>query len=340
MPSTVNDVSFGAFDHMDRSGLPAPLHYEERLKLIEAYDRAGFYAYHCAEHHLAPIGMVPSPSVFLAAVAQRTKNLRFGPLVYVLPSYHPLRLLEEICLLDQMSSGRLELGFGRGSSPAEVQYFGQSSETAERVYLESLEAIVNALTQNEYSFPSLPESFQHMPLQIRTFQEPHPPLWYGVHSVDSAERAAQRGLGIISLDGAALTRQFTERYRATWQKKNGDRPMRKLGISRFVVVSENHRDALAAARRAYAAWYENFTYTARRHGYDILHARPADFDSMAAQGKAVAGTPAVVAEFVHSELAASGADYFVGQFAFGDLSPQEMHESVALFANEVMPQCS
>jgi alkanesulfonate monooxygenase SsuD/methylene tetrahydromethanopterin reductase-like flavin-dependent oxidoreductase (luciferase family) len=333
-------VAFGVFDHMDRSGLPLPQHYEERLKLIEAYDRAGFSAYHCAEHHLAPIGMVPSPSVFLAAVAQRTKNLRFGPLVYVLPSYHPLRLLEEICLLDQMSNGRLELGFGRGSSPAEVQYFGQSTATAERVYNESLDAIVQALTHNEYSFPGLADSFQHMPLQLTTFQKPHPPIWYGVHSVESAERAALRGLGIISLDDAMLTAAFTERYRATWRKTNGDRPMRRLGISRFVVVAENARDALASARRAYAKWFENFTYTARRHGYDIFHARPADFDSMVAQGKAVAGTPQAVVEFVRSELAASGADYFVGQFAFGDLTPQETQESVALFAREVMPACS
>jgi alkanesulfonate monooxygenase SsuD/methylene tetrahydromethanopterin reductase-like flavin-dependent oxidoreductase (luciferase family) len=179
-----------------------------------------------------------------------------------------------------------------------------------------------------------------MPLQLTTFQKPHPPIWYGVHSVESAERAAQRGLGIISLDDATLTAAFTERYRATWRAANGDRPMRRLGISRFVVVSENARDALTAARRAYARWYENFTYTARRHGYDIVHARPADFDSMVAQGKAVAGTPQAVVEFVRSELAASGADYFVGQFAFGDLSPQETQESVALFAREVMPLCS
>jgi alkanesulfonate monooxygenase SsuD/methylene tetrahydromethanopterin reductase-like flavin-dependent oxidoreductase (luciferase family) len=334
---TVNDVSFGVFDHMDRSGLSPHLHYEERLKLIEAYDRAGFYAYHCAEHHLAPIGMVPSPSVFLAAVAQRTKNLRFGPLVYVLPVYHPLRLIEEICLLDQMSSGRLELGFGRGSSPAEVRYFGQTSETAERMYNESLETIVEALTRNEISVPGLPESYQHMPLQITTFQKPHPPIWYGVHSVESAERAARRGLGIISLDSAELTHAFTERYRETWREANGNQAMRKLGISRFVVVSESGEDALVAARRAYARWYDNFTYTARRHGYDIFHARPPDFDSMVVQGKAVAGTPDVVKEFVRAELAASGADYFVGQFAFGDLSPEDAQRSVALFAREVMP---
>ena len=93
-----------------------PLHqqYEERLKLIEAYDRAGFHAYHLAEHHATPLGMAPSPSVFLAAVAQSTKRLRFGPLVYTLSLYHPLRLVEEICMLDQMSGGRLELGIGTG----------------------------------------------------------------------------------------------------------------------------------------------------------------------------------------------------------------------------------
>jgi alkanesulfonate monooxygenase SsuD/methylene tetrahydromethanopterin reductase-like flavin-dependent oxidoreductase (luciferase family) len=337
MTSVARDITFGVFDHMDRSDLAAPLFYEERLKLIEAYDRAGFYAYHCAEHHLAPIGMVASPSVFLAAVAQRTSRLRFGPLVYVLPLYHPLRLLEEICILDQMSSGRLELGFGRGSSAAEVQYFGETSATVEKTYNASLGVIIDALTNNEFSVPGLPESYQHMPLQLSSFQRPHPPIWYGVHSVESAERAAQRGLGMISLDSAAETYAFTEQYRQTWRKANGDRPMRKLGISRFVVVSENGDAALAAGRRAYRRWFDNFTYTARRHGYTIHHSRPPEFDAMVDQGKAVAGTPEAVAEFVRAELAASGADYFVGQFAFGDLAPQETQESVALFARDVMP---
>jgi alkanesulfonate monooxygenase SsuD/methylene tetrahydromethanopterin reductase-like flavin-dependent oxidoreductase (luciferase family) len=110
-------MKFGIFDHMDRSGAPFGEQYESRLQLIEAYDRGGFYAYHVAEHHGTPLGYSPSPSVFLAAVAQRTKRLHFGPLVYLLPLYHPLRLIEEICMLDQMSGGRFELGVGRGVSP-------------------------------------------------------------------------------------------------------------------------------------------------------------------------------------------------------------------------------
>ena len=71
-------MRFGVFDHLDDSGLPLTRHFEERLKLIEGYDRAGFYGYHLAEHHNTPLGYAPSPGVFLAAVAQRTRRLRFS----------------------------------------------------------------------------------------------------------------------------------------------------------------------------------------------------------------------------------------------------------------------
>src|SRR6202048_3709413 len=76
-------MQFGIFDHLDDSGVPLGRHFEERLRLIEAYDRAGFYGYHLAEHHNTPLGYAPSPGVFLSAVAQRTRQLRFGPMVYI-----------------------------------------------------------------------------------------------------------------------------------------------------------------------------------------------------------------------------------------------------------------
>ena len=73
-------MKFGIFDHLDRNELPMAQYYEERLKLVELYDRTDFHAYHVAEHHSTPLGMAPSPSVFLSAVAQRTRRLRFAPL--------------------------------------------------------------------------------------------------------------------------------------------------------------------------------------------------------------------------------------------------------------------
>ncbi len=114
-------MKFGVFDHLDDANIPQEQLFDNRLRLVEAYDRAGFHAYHVAEHHATPLGVAPSPGVWLAAIAQRTKRLRFGPLVYLLPLYHPLKLLEEICMLDPMSSGRLLIGVGRGISPIELR---------------------------------------------------------------------------------------------------------------------------------------------------------------------------------------------------------------------------
>src|SRR5574341_1532565 len=145
-------MDFGVFDHLDRSALPLEEFYEARLRLIEAYDRAGFYAYHVAEHHSTPLGMAPSPSVFLSAVAQRTRRLRFGPLVYALPLHHPLRLIGEICMLDHLSGGRLEIGFGRGSSPVEIDFYGRDPAKAQDIYTEARALILQGLTQKTLTF--------------------------------------------------------------------------------------------------------------------------------------------------------------------------------------------
>src|SRR5579871_2632610 len=103
-------LEFGIFDHMERRrDVPLDRQYEERLDLLSAADRGGFYAYHLAEHHQSPLCMAPSQSVFLAAAAERTQRLRLGALVYLLPFYHPVRLIEEICMLDNISGGRLQV---------------------------------------------------------------------------------------------------------------------------------------------------------------------------------------------------------------------------------------
>src|SRR5919199_4319743 len=94
-------VRFSLFDHLDESGRGQGETYRERLKMIEVAEEAGFYCYHLAEHHGTELSTVPSPALFLAAVAQRTHRLRLGPLGYVVPTYNPLRLLEEISMLDQ-----------------------------------------------------------------------------------------------------------------------------------------------------------------------------------------------------------------------------------------------
>src|SRR5258705_8973989 len=116
-------MQFGIFDQNDRGPYPLGEQYENRLKLIEFYDAAGFRTYHMSEHHSTPLSQTPSPGVFLAAVAQRTRRLRLGPLVYVLPAHHPLRLAQGICMLDPLSGGPLEGRVGRGGFAPRPEVF-------------------------------------------------------------------------------------------------------------------------------------------------------------------------------------------------------------------------
>jgi alkanesulfonate monooxygenase SsuD/methylene tetrahydromethanopterin reductase-like flavin-dependent oxidoreductase (luciferase family) len=332
-------MEFGIFDHLDRGDLPLNELYEARLQLIEAYDRAGFYAYHVAEHHSTPLGMAASPSVFLSAVAQRTRQLRFGPLVYALPLHHPLRLIEEICMLDQMSGGRLQIGFGRGSSPIEIAFYGQDPVQAQRIYTEALDLILMGLSQRTLNFRGEFFTFENVPIELEPLQKPHPPIWYGVHSVESAERAARRGFNVVSLDSARDTRGFADRYRQVWHERPGEtRELPKIGISRFIVLADSDDKALRAARRAYPVWHRSFYHLFKLRGGGPAHPRPAEFDKLMEVGQGVAGSPATVTAFLQSQLAESHATYLVGQFAFGDLALEESLRSVELFTQHVIPK--
>ena len=333
-------MQFGVFDHLDRSDLPLQEYYEGRLKLAEAYDQAGFYAYHVAEHHSTPLGMAPSPSVFLSAVAQRTRRLRFGPLVYALPLYHPMRLIEEICMLDQMSGGRLDIGFGRGASQIEAAMYGNDPAKAELMYVEGLELIMRGLTQKSLNFHGQFYSFDDVPMELEPLQRPHPPVWYGVHSPVSAERAARQGLNIVSLDPADKTRTFTDRFRQVWRDtdhKSDREPM--IGLGRFIVVAATDKEAIDIARRAYPRWHRNFNYLFNlRGGKGPVHQRPADLETLVKVGQGIAGNSETVTEFLKAQMTEAGANYVVGQFAFGDLSLAETLRSLDLFTRCVIPE--
>ena len=331
-------MDFGVFDHLDRGTLPLSEYYEARLKLIEAYDRAGFYGYHLAEHHSTPLGMAPAPSVFLAAAAQRTRRLRLGTMVYALPLHHPLRLIEEICMLDHLSGGRIDMGFGRGSSPIELEYYGQDPEDAPQVYAEAMDVVLRALTQKTLSAATRTHRFDDVPMELAPLQQPHPPLWYGVHSPESAERAARMGSNIACNEPAEASAAYIAHYWSTWREHQRDRAPPKAGVTHFVVVAEDGDEALAIARRAYLVWHKSFHALFRRHGRVAkISGGEADFDELAARGKGVAGTPAKVRHFIAERLRRTGANYCINRFAFGDLTLAESLRSVDLFVRDVRP---
>jgi alkanesulfonate monooxygenase SsuD/methylene tetrahydromethanopterin reductase-like flavin-dependent oxidoreductase (luciferase family) len=330
-------MEFGIFDHLDRTGAPLPDFYEDRLKIAEAYDHAGFYAYHLAEHHATPLGMAPSPNVFLAALVQRTKRLRFGPMVFVVPLYHPLRLISEICMLDQMSGGRLELSFGRGASPIELAYFGTDPGQAQDIYNEAVEVILTGLTSKTLNFHGKHFSFDNVPMELEPLQKPHPPIWYGAHAPDSAARAARKSLNIINLDPTAHIRDTVASYRKTWQDTKGTAPLPKIGLGRFIVVAETDAQAMRLASRAYRPWFDSFIHLSRLRGRAQTHPRPEEFEPLMERGQGLAGSPATVRKLLAAQVAETGCNYVVGQFAFGDMTLNEALRSIELFTREVMP---
>jgi alkanesulfonate monooxygenase SsuD/methylene tetrahydromethanopterin reductase-like flavin-dependent oxidoreductase (luciferase family) len=333
-------MKFGVFDHMDDAGVPLGQLYADRLELAAAYDRAGLYGYHLAEHHSTPLGCAASPSLFLAQVATRTKTLRFGPLVYLLPFYHPLRLIEEICMLDQMSGGRFLLGVGRGVSPFETQAYGLDFVQTGDIYHETFQLLLKGLVSDELTFEGKHHRYRNVPMILRPLQRPHPPLWYGTGIPDNAIWPAANDVNIVSIGLRPMVRAVTDLYRAERARLGKDpRAMPLVGVARHVVVADTDAQALAIARRAYPRWRSSFRWLFERHGAEprISALYPPTFDELAAIENGVAGSPDTVREFMVAEAATTGANYLLSWFAFGDMTLTESLRSVDLFARGVMP---
>jgi len=332
----MEDLKFGVFDHLDRGQRTISDLFEQRLQIVEQYDRAGFSAYHLAEHHSTPLGMAPSPSVFLSAVAQRTKALRFGPLVYLLPLYHPLRLSEEIAMLDQMSQGRLEVGIGRGRSPIELMLYGTDFDQAQSIFDETLSILQLAFCEERVNFAGRHFNFRDVPVELRPVQKPHPPLWYGIGSPESATEFGARGFHGVTLAKPAAAAEITRRFYEA--SAGGGWSGRRMGICRFIVVGETDDEAQALASRAFPVWHASFFELFRRYGQKPVQSWPASFHEMAASGLAFAGSPRTIAQALSAQLTAIGSNYLVGQFVFGDMSLAESTKSIQLFASRVMPE--
>lgn len=316
-------MKFGVFDHVDRGDLPLAQHYENRLRLTEVYDREGFHAYHIAEHHSTPLGTAGAPGVLLSAVVQRTKRLRIGTLVYTLPLVNPLRLLEEVCMLDQMSNGRLELGVGRGSSPYELAYFGVTSEQSSTLYKEGYQVLMQGLQSKVIDFEGEHYRFRNVPVELECIQKPTPPIWYGLSAAAAVPWAAENGINIVCNTAAKNVRPITDRYREIWAAtpRAAREPHPLMAIGRHIVVAETREAALACGKRGFDRWYASLQHLWRVHGNPMTHYPvPEDFFAAVDAGFLLVGTADEVAEALRREIETSGVNYVLTRFAFGNLS--------------------
>ncbi len=339
-------VAFGMFDWIDRRQVPLHQLYADRLDLLEKADAAGFFCYHLAEHHGTPLGMAPSPALFLAAAAQRTKRIRLGPLVYLLPLYNPLRLIEEVCRLDHLSAGRRELGIGRGVSPYELGHFGVNAAETRAIFNEVLAILVTGLTHAQLTFAGERYRFESVPMELQPLQRPYPPLWYPTHNPDSIEYAARHGFNFAGLGPAAVVRQQAGLYRKTWtahrqdsNRLNGHVAEPKVGVVRQVFVADTDDEALKAAHAAHGDWYRSITKLWHDHDDDSVDGLFA-WETATRHETILFGSPERVRRQASRLLEVADCNYLICSFAWGSFTREQTLRSFQLFAEEVMPALS
>lgn len=336
---TFQNMRFGIFDHNDASGRQATQQLAERLEMIEAYERLGFRAYHMAEHHGTPLGITPSPHLLLAAASQRTSRIRLGTLITILPLYHPMRVVEEACTLDQLTNGRLDLGVGRGISPIETAFHGVPGEETQDRFDEAVEILRLGLTSEAVTYQGKYYQVDDAPVVTRPVQQPHPPLWYGTRTLAKAGWCARLRMPMMALVPSGKVRPLTDAYRAEWAglgRAAADLP--PLGITRSVVVAPTDAEAMKIANRAFGRFKENFELLWRRYDLPMPPVLPADtFEGIHATGHFYAGTPAGARDWVAHHRDAGGINYMALEMCFGDMTTAEALRSAELFATEVMP---
>jgi hypothetical protein len=202
-------LRFGLFDWIEASRRAPGEVYRHKLELAQAADKADFHAYLIAEHQGTPLSIDGSPSVMLSAIFQRTRQLRAGALTFCLPWYDPYRLYNEICMLDQMSGGRLELGVGRGVSPIESRIFGlQSIDESRQKYREALDWFFQ-FAGNDV----VPYRGEEVEIYNKPVQKPWPPLWFPSSNRESIEFTARHGYHTAFLGRLADCKPHFDRYR-------------------------------------------------------------------------------------------------------------------------------
>ena len=336
-------LKFGVFDHLDGDGQSLGALLETRLRLVELIEKAGFAGYHLAEHHSTPLGMASSPRDFLAAAFARTTRLRLGPLVYVLPLYHPLRLYEEICMLDHLSGGRLTVGVGRGGALLEHQRYGIDPANAPAMYHEAFAVLMQAFARDVLDFDGKFYSYKDYVVQAKPVQRPHPPIWYGAPNAEAIAWAAPHSINVVSLGPAARARAISDRYRQEWTALGRDpAALPHVGITRHIVVAETDAEARRIASAAYPRWRYAMDWIWRRSGtpFTLSEIYPEDFAGLEAIGHGIAGSPATVRAYLERLQGESGVNYVLCQMMFGDMNFTHAAHSIDLFAREVMPAFS
>lgn len=267
----VGDLKFGVLQFFSWPGrrIPLPKVYERALNRIDVMERSGGYdAVWLAEHHFTTHSVSPSVSVMGAHVAARTQRLRIGTAVSLAPMHHPLRLAEEIAMLDVLSGGRVNWGAGRGNDPKEFRVFDLDREKSYAMFRENVEIVLRAWQDEKLSYQGNFHSFDEVEVLPKPLQRPYPPVWVAASSLEAVEWAASVGHSILmdphSSHGDIGVKY--DRYLRLLAESGHSVDNRVIPMARFIAVAPTDEKAREVATTG-ARWTVASMRDPARHSY-------------------------------------------------------------------------
>jgi alkanesulfonate monooxygenase SsuD/methylene tetrahydromethanopterin reductase-like flavin-dependent oxidoreductase (luciferase family) len=242
------------FGWRDRS-IPLEDVYSRALGRMEVMDQTGYDAVWLAEHHFSSYSVCPSVHLMAMHIASQTKNLRIGTAVTLAAFYHPLRIAEEVALLDVLTGGRINWGAGRGFDPTEMSVFGVTPDESTARFREAVEIVLAAWTNERLTFEGEFYSYKDVEVLPKPCQRPHPPAWVAASSLGAVEWAASRGYSIL-MDPHSAHGEIAKKlghYRDGLEKAGHDTGPRDIPTARLVAIAETDAQAAAIAERG-AKW--------------------------------------------------------------------------------------
>ncbi len=335
--------------------------YDGHLALYRRADELGYDGVCFAEHHYGTNSVDPSPNLMAAAVATSTSNAKIVVLGNCLPIHgHPVRLAEELAMLDVMSNGRLVSGFLRGGS-REYYAYGIDAGKGRAMFEEAWDLIVEAWTSEEpFAWHGEYYNYDTISIVPRPIQQPHPPIIAAANTAESVEWAARHHCPLIT--SFSTTEQIAETfkyYRAFAEKECGWIPRPEdMGVSRQVYVgtsdakakeeAEQHVQhffhAISAPHAAPAIRAANearltersFSYKSEPHR-GMPTGGDAEYEAVMRAGYCIVGGPDTVIRKIREQQEALGVGLFLTYLPFGTMEPPQAMDSLELFAKEVMP---
>ncbi len=342
-------MKFQLVINMERSTPEIDMRDLERhtLEMVQMADAGGFAIVWAAEHHALELFIGPNPFAMLTWFAAHTSRIRLGTAVAVAPYWHPIRLAEEVGLLDLYSRGRVEFGIGSGAFQREFDRMAPGLKQSDgHLYVEEMLPVLRALWQGDYAHDGKYWKFPASTAVPKPLQKPHPPLWVAARSPGTYDIAVKNGCNILSW---ALSRPFSEveSYKQRFETALAANPglVRPIfATMRYTAVYDRPDQwevPIAAARRQMARFENLFKNLGDvKDGFpapidlDGLGSRQ-EFDVDALRQNLMFGTPDEVIRKLEP-YRALGVDHFTYCASYG-LGFKEQKRSLELFIKEVMP---